>query len=172
MATEVFSQAVSGREDMQLCVKENQGLCWKCQALLNKVYPEGLVTTKTRTTQLEPDKKQIRVIKTTDCVETSAANGCLLCLHLLHDLGIPAQAALLELKQTAKGGTETPVILYEESIFQDEGAPPCFQMHVKTDRPFPGSEQGNEIKCLIQLFPTSGKIRLRYHLNNIFNGVC
>ncbi|KAH7129868.1 heterokaryon incompatibility protein-domain-containing protein [Dactylonectria estremocensis] len=116
-------------------------------------YPQSLVATETEETRREPNKKHIRKIHTRDPLEATASDGCLLCLHLLHSLSIPARAALRQLTGTTEGETSSPDVDYEESIFINEGHPPCISLHVNSDRPIPELESGNEIKTLIQLFP-------------------
>lgn len=135
---------------------ENCELCWKCQSLLNTQYPKGLVITEINETRQEPDKKQIRRIKTFDSVEVTASNGCILCLHLLHALGISARTALLQLT-SANNGASPSDIVYEEEIFLSEGNPPSIALRVDPDNLLLGWNSGNEIKSLIQLFPEAGK---------------
>jgi hypothetical protein len=140
---------------MSTSVVENGDLCWKCQSLLNTQYPEGLVITEINETRQEPDKKQIRLIKTFDSVEVTASNGCILCLHLLHALGIPARVALCQLTSAIDG--TSPDIVYEEAIFLSEGNPPSIGLHVDPDNLYLGWNSGNEVKSVIQLFPEAGK---------------
>jgi hypothetical protein len=141
---------------MSTSVVENCDLCWKCQSLLNTQYPEGLVTTEINETRQEPDKKQIRVIKTFDSVEVTASNGCILCFRLLHALSIPARAALRQLTSVIDG-TSPSDIVYEEVIFLSKGHPPSIGLRVDPDNLLLGWNSGNEIKSLIQLFPEAGK---------------
>jgi hypothetical protein len=141
---------------MSTSVEENPGFCWKCQALLNTQYPEGLIVTETEETRREPNKKQLRTIKTSDSLEATASSGCLLCLHLLHSLSIPRRTCLRRLTGVAEGVTLSPDIEYEECVFLSEGHPPSISLHVKPNRPIPELESGNEIKTLIQFFPEAG----------------
>lgn len=141
---------------MSTSAMENGELCWKCQSLLNTQYPTGFVITEINETRQEPDKKQIRRIKTFDSVEVTASNGCILCLHLLHALSIPARTALLQLT-SANDGASPSDIVYEEEIFLSEGNPPSIALHVDPDNLLLGWNSGNEIKSLIQLFPEAGK---------------
>jgi hypothetical protein len=140
---------------MSASAVENCDLCWKCQSLLNTQFAEGLVITEDNATQQEPDKKQIRRIKTVDSVEVTASNGCTLCLHLLHALGNPAKAALHKLTSAIEG-TSLPDIVYEQEVFLSEGHPPSIALHVDPDNSL-GWNSGNELKCLLQLFPEAGK---------------
>ncbi|PNY26804.1 Uncharacterized protein TCAP_03263 [Tolypocladium capitatum] len=137
---------------MSASSQENPGFCWKCQALLNTQYPQNLVLTETEATREEPNQ-HIREIRTLDPLEATASDGCLLCLNLLHSLSIPERAALRRLTGATEGETSSPRIEYQESIFINEGQPPCISLHVNLDRSIPELESGNEIKTLIQLFP-------------------
>lgn len=130
-------------------------MCWKCRALFDRACTEDLVTTETAETRREPDKKQTRLLKTKDTAGSSAANGCLVCLHLLHYLGVPARAALTELMGTAD---KAHSIECGWSVFQNEGSPPCTAMDVEGHTRLRGKQNGDEISCLLQLFPTTGNI--------------
>ena len=53
--------------------KENPGLCWKCQALLNSRYPEHAVVAETSETRHELEKWQMRRLQTSEATENTLA---------------------------------------------------------------------------------------------------
>jgi hypothetical protein len=166
MNTSTVTQPSPGGQRASNSLEENSQLCWKCQALLNSRYPEGVVITETNETQREPEKKQIRQIKTLDLVESTARKGCPLCLQLLHSLSIPMRAVLRQHTETAKDSLESCGLVNEQDLFLSEGHPPSLSLHVVSNEPNPMSKS-EEIGCLMQLYPTSGKFWQRSSLGNI-----
>ncbi|EPE26537.1 heterokaryon incompatibility protein [Glarea lozoyensis ATCC 20868] len=132
---------------------ENCGLCWKCQSLLNTQYPKDLVIDNTDEYGDVTDKRIVRILKTRESVEITASNGCLLCLHILHALGIPARNALHQL--TSVNDEASPHdIVYEMDIFiGDERDPPSIGLYVDPDNLDLGWNPGSEIRCSLKLYP-------------------
>jgi len=140
-------------------------LCWKCQALFNSQYPKSVVVTETNETRREPEKKQIRLIKTSDLVEKSSLEGCPVCLQLLHSLSIPMRAALRRCIETTTARPDSYSLVNEQDLFLSEGHRPCLSLHVVLNKPTLISES-EEIKCLLQLYPASGmspQLSIRQH---------
>ncbi|KAL3423491.1 heterokaryon incompatibility protein [Phlyctema vagabunda] len=138
---------------MSTSAMENDGLCWKCQSLLNTQYPEALVTTETDETRQGPEKTQLRRVKTCESVEVTAARGCRLCLNLLHALSIPARAALHRPTGAVDGTVPTADVEYEEEIYLGDSHAPSIALRVDPDNARLGRNAGDEIKTLMQLFP-------------------
>lgn len=87
-------------------------------------------------------------------MEVTASNGCILCSHLLHALGIPATVAARQLTP-AIDGTTTSNIVYDVEIFLSDGHPPCIAVRVDPDNLLLGWNAGNGIKTLIQVVELS-----------------
>lgn len=132
---------------------ENCDLCWKCQSLLNSQSSKSLVITDSRKTQKDPDK-QFRRIRTVNSVEATASDGCILCLHLFHALGVPAKAALRQLTSVS-GKDSNPDIVYEYELFLSKGNP-NIALRIDPDNLLK-RDYSDEIKCLLELFPEAGR---------------
>ncbi len=93
----------------------NPGFCWKCQALLNSQYPEGIVTTETDETHRDPEL--IRKIKTSHPVEETAFEGCPLCLQLLHCLTAPMRTAMRKYQEESESRSEPSGLVFEHYLY-------------------------------------------------------
>lgn len=96
----------------------NPGLCWKCQALLNSQYPEGIITTEIDETRCDPERKTlIRKFKTSHPVEETASEGCLLCLQFLHCLTIPMRSQMQMYRKERESRSEPSCLVFEHSLY-------------------------------------------------------
>lgn len=127
--------------------KENTQLCWKCQALMSSQCLEGVEYYEEDGLIIGEVKAIGRRLEATTFVET-AQEGCPLCQRLLHIMGASKQDSLHRLRQ--KGLT------YEYGLYLKEGRPGYISMTV-TSQNIKEELNDNEIKCFMNLYPSSGK---------------
>ncbi|KAF4627911.1 hypothetical protein G7Y89_g10241 [Cudoniella acicularis] len=125
---------------------ENTTLCWKCQALLNSQYPDGVAYKEQEWTGDE-GKTLSRTLETSEDLHKTAQDGCLLCQRLLQAMGAPMRDALRRFRQKS--------LVYEHSIDLKAGQPGTLSMIVTSDKIAEQLVDGDEIKCFLNLFPIS-----------------
>ncbi|KAK8130877.1 hypothetical protein PG984_007315 [Apiospora sp. TS-2023a] len=96
---------------MSASTPENPGLCWKCQTVLNTQYKDGLEVLEV---------EDIRMLRTSDPLQTTATDGCALCRLLLHSLSVPNGGTLEQWMGVAEDGTLPTDIKHEHCVNIDE----------------------------------------------------